>query len=58
MGKIGRARGLLYHAARMLGWLQIVGGLLSGHGSRAGRMLANKLMGRKVVSRLYLKGKR
>ncbi len=46
-------RRLLYNLARFLGWIQIFTALLTGHGRRAGKKLANKLIGRKIGSKIY-----
>jgi integrase len=55
MTTIGRSRGFLYRLARLLGWVQIIEDAATGHPNKAIRRLANKVIGRKVVSKIYLK---
>jgi hypothetical protein len=55
MSELGSARGFLYGLARFLGWLQIIMGLLTGHTKNACRKLANKFIGRKLGSKIYLR---
>jgi hypothetical protein len=55
MSGLGKARGFLYSLGRLLGWVQIVAELLSGHTKRAGKKLANKIIGRKLGSKIYFK---
>lgn len=52
---ISSTRGALYGLARALGWLQIALELLTGNARRAQKKLANKLIGRKIGSKIYFK---
>ncbi|MGA7562581.1 MAG: hypothetical protein WBW55_05195 [Desulfobaccales bacterium] len=55
MSELGEARGLLYGLARLLGWFQIITDLLTGHTKKGCKMLANKFIGRKIGSKIYIK---
>ncbi|MGA8573877.1 MAG: hypothetical protein ACLP7A_12700 [Desulfobaccales bacterium] len=55
MSELGEARGFLYGLARLLGWFQILIDLLTGHTKKGCKMLANKLVGRKIGSKIYFK---
>lgn len=52
---LSHPRGLLYRLARGLGWIQAIEEAAGGHPNRALKKLANKVIGRKIVSKLYLK---
>jgi len=52
---ISKTRGILYSAARALGWIQIIMELLKGHGKKAGKRIANKFIGRKIGSKIYFR---
>ena len=52
---ISKTRGLFYSMARMLGWVQTFTDALSGHGQRAVKKLANKVIGRKIGSKIYFR---
>jgi hypothetical protein len=55
MSELGNARGFLYGLARLLSWVQIIIDFLTGHTKNASTMLANKVIGRKIGSKIYFK---
>ncbi len=55
MSELGGARGVLYGLARLLGWFQIIIDLLTGHARKGCKLLANKVLGRKIGSKIYYK---
>jgi len=48
---ISKTRGILYGAARALGWIAIIADLLSGHGKRPGKRLITKRLEEKSAAR-------
>ncbi len=55
MSELGETRGFLYCLARKLGWVQIIIDFLTGHIKQGWKMLANKFIGRKIVSKIFFK---
>ena len=53
MTTISKTRGLLYRLARGLGWLRAVEDVIEGHPDRAAKIVANKIIGRKLVSKVW-----
>ncbi len=55
MTNISKTRGILYRLARLLGWVQMVEDVAEGKPGKAGKRLANKFIGRKLVSKIWFK---
>jgi hypothetical protein len=55
MSLISMLRRTCYGCGRKLGWARIAENIVTGHPERAVKQLANKAIGRRLVSRLYLK---
>ena len=53
MSTIGKTRGIFYRLARLLGWVQIITDTVEGRPDKASKKLWNKLIGRKVVRRMW-----
>ena len=55
MSLITMLRRTCYGCGRTLGWARIAENIVTGHPERAVKQLFNKAIGRRLVSRLYLK---
>ena len=52
---ISQIRKTCYQCGRTLGWARIAENIVTGHPERAVKQLVNKAIGRRLVSRIYLK---
>jgi hypothetical protein len=55
MSETSQARSFLYNLARKLGWIQIIIDFFTGRTTQAFKMLANKVIGRILGSKIYFK---
>ena len=55
MSETSQTRSFLYNLARRLGWVQIGIDFCTGRTKQACKMLANKVIGRKIGSKIYYK---
>lgn len=55
MSLISQIRKTCYQCGRTLGWWRIAENIFTGHPERAAKQLANKIIGRRLVSRIYFK---
>ena len=55
MSLISMLRRTCNSCGRKLGWARIAENMVSGHPDRVVKQLVNKAMGRRLVSRMYLK---
>lgn len=53
MTTITKTRGILYRLARGLGWLRAAEDVAEGRSDRAAKIVGNKLIGRKLVSKVW-----